>query len=451
MQNQEVKIGLTDFAVGPFPDRSKMGLVVKQWRLLSQAKMLGFDEEEITTYAEEFVSLCSSTSLENLAESIRASLLYFRDNALTVAKSLSETIGKTKNNDITTDSEGWIYGKAAKIIALFCALCAYLSRVEREGCDKANALSFNIYSDFCEHAFDLLFHLPTILDEIQREKPSEFVKRLWHYPENDYGDISLIRYALLELREHKCLRWTDIVERFKNDPMFKSQSRRLIPLNASVKARENSKPDLSDPSHYLEALMVALLLGRDDFVTKGINLNIAQAEGLATMDGNYAALGGEQWVAESLAQDYLDKRSQAIREASVLDGEAFRRSEKALDTLETVMSRFKKESTNELKEVEKLDKLTRPMSVDTKVEDEEGETTSLSECLPAEQDMLEAEDRYYEAVSHLPEGMQPIFRRVWEEGETPKQAAINLGHEWTSALERKIERMKNKIYEEILN
>lgn len=104
-----------------------------------------------------------------------------------------------------------------------------------------------------------------------------------------------------------------------------------------------------------------------------------------------------------------------------------------------------------LKEREEITRRCQPISLDAEVEDEEGEATSLSECLPGEQDLLDAVDRYYEAVSHLPEDMQPIFRRAWEEGETLKQAAINLRYEWTSALERKTQRMIKKIYEEMLD
>jgi len=163
------------------------------------------------------------------------------------------------------------------------------------------------------------------------------------------------------------------------------------------------------------------------------------------MDGSYAELGGEQGVAESLAQGHLCECSQGIIAAPMLEGESLNRTQKAVETLQSLMVRFKKESTKELKEAQRLDKLTKPVSLDTEVEDEEGGTTSLSECLPAEQDLLEAVDRYCEAVLELPEDVQPIFRRVWEEGETLKQAALNLGYDWTPTLERQVERMIRKI------
>ena len=58
---------------------------------------------------------------------------------------------------------------------------------------------------------------------------------------------------------------------------------------------------------------------------------------------------------------------------------------------------------------------------------------------------------YYEAVSKLPdERLRRIFRRAWQEGETPQQAAISLGYEWTPALERQVERMIKKIEKEML-
>lgn len=486
MEAKDMGIGLSGFGVGPFPDRSRIRLLVNQWRLLPLAKALGFDEEEITADLEKLVDLFSGVGVGDFVENMRSVVPYVRIGALAIAETSFETCNGDKNKeDRTAAGERKIEEKATDVLALFSALYAYISSVERIGEDKANDFSLKVHAQLRDLPTEFLLNFPAFLAQVREEDPSRFMKRLYHYPDDhDNDDESFTRETLApfakfrmgdsepliqvieRLKRHSSAK-NNVADSLSSAVVFIIKERKSLNLvdffsglvDGSIKpqmftvtvpdetrhVRPLSRPDLHDPGSYLEALMVSLLVGRKGFIIKGINLNIAQEEGLGIMDGNYAEIGGEQRFGESLAQGYLDKESEGILKASILDGEAFVKAEEALGTLKTVMSRFKKESTKELKEVEKLDKLTKPVSLDTEVEDEEGGTTSLSECLPTEQDLLEAVNRYCEAVSDLPQDMQPLFRRVWEEGETPKQAALNLGYDWTSTLERQVERMIRKI------
>jgi hypothetical protein len=170
------------------------------------------------------------------------------------------------------------------------------------------------------------------------------------------------------------------------------------------------------------------------------------------LDRRYFTLSGSSAALNEIAQSQVSKRFKKFE--SSLSFDFPQREESIRHFLEGLHSTLVAQQNFEmplLKEREKITHTCQPVSLDAEVEDEEGETTFLSECLPAEEDLLDAVDRYYEAVSHLPEDMQPIFRRAWEEGETLKQAAINLGYQWAPALERKIQRMIKKIYEEMLS
>jgi len=170
------------------------------------------------------------------------------------------------------------------------------------------------------------------------------------------------------------------------------------------------------------------------------------------LDPRYSTLAGGSEALDKIAQSQVSRHFEKFETAVSFD---FLQTEESMKHfLEGLHSTLVAQQNFEmplLKEKQEIRERCQPVSLDAEVEDEQGGTTSLSECLPAERDLLEAVDRYYEAVSRLPQDMQPIFRRVWEEGETPKQAAINLRYEWTSALERKTQRMIKKIWQEMLS
>jgi len=481
MEMEDIEIGLSGFGVGPFPDRSRIGPLVNQWRLLPLAKMLGFDEEALTSYMVEFLSLFSGASVNDFAKRFRNDFLPHWTDLLLMAPSLAERSASpqdespdAKNSDaqripclpctsadsqtefpapskmppkrnISMTNGRTLEEKAVDVLELFIALYAYLASVEKAGLDAANAFSLKVHTDLFKCPSDILLDLPGFFAELQRQNPSQFTRLLRQYPDDD-DDTSIFQGATVFIpQEQKTINFCDFVKGLRDHSIAKPDRYYVIPAKKPERPKKRRNADLHDAGCYLESLILSLLVGREDFITKGVILSVAQDEGLAIMDGSYAELGGEQGVAESLAQGHLCECSQGIIAAPMLEGESLNRTQKAVETLQSLMVRFKKESTKELKEVQRLDKLTKPVSLDTEVEDEEGGITSLSECLPAEQDLLEAVDRYYEAVLELPEDVQPIFRRVWEEGETLKQAALNLGYDWTSTLERQVERMIRKI------
>ena len=492
MEPKDMGIGLSGFGVGPFPDRNRMGPLIKQWRLLPLAKALGFDEEEITADLVKLFDLFSDIGVDNFVENVRSVLPYVRVGASAIAETSFETCNGDKNKeDRTATGKRKIEEKAADVLALFSALYAYISSVERIGQDKANEFCLKVHAQLRTLPPELLLNVSAFLTKVQEESSLQFTKRIYDYPNDDNnGDESftlkvLVPFAKFRMGNSEAL--IQVIEQLKRHSTVKNNTtdslsravvfipkeRKLLSLvdffsglvDGSIKpqmfrvivpdkpnqVRPSSRPDLHDASCYLEAIMVSLLIGKKDFITKGINLSIAQDEGLAIMDHNYAEIGGQQGDGESFARNYLDGQIECILKRSLLNGEAFTKAEEALNTLKIVMNWFKKDTTKYLKTKERLRKLAEPVSLDTEVEDEEGRTTPLSEWIPAEEDLLEALEGYSEAVSKLPQDMQPIFRRVWEKGETPKQAAINLGYEWTSALERKVERMIKKVYEEMLS
>ena len=170
------------------------------------------------------------------------------------------------------------------------------------------------------------------------------------------------------------------------------------------------------------------------------------------LDSRYFTLAGGSEALDKIAQSQVSRHFEKFENAVSFDfPQTEERIRHFLDRLHSTLVAQQNLEVPLLKEKQELKEKCQPVSLDAEVENEQGGTTSLSECLPAEQDLFKALPRYYEVILELPEGMQPIFRRVWEEGETPKQAAINLRYEWTSALERKTQRMIKKFYQEMLS
>jgi len=393
---ENIEIGISGLGVGPFPKPNEIGHLVGQWCLLPRAKMLGFNEEELTAYLVELFNLLSGVSVSDLArimrndlrtildDPVRHILPHIKTGALTTAQKLPKTPSETESGEYEPMS--WMMEeKAADILALVTALWGYFSSVERIGQDKANAFSLWLYADLRSHAHEL--NLPVLLAELQKGSPGQFTKRLREYPNSD-DDASFFAGATVftvQEGKGKLLSLSEFVKGLQNQSIVMPARYMIIP--PELRGR---KPDLHDPAYYLDSLLASLIIGGEDLITKGVNLRVAQEEGLAIMDGDYAELGGDQGIAESLAQDYLDKRSQGISKASLLDGEAFRRAVEGFDTLESLMTRFKKESTRELEEAEALRKLGQPKSLDEEMQSENGEVRTLAEMIPASANLEEA-------------------------------------------------------------
>jgi hypothetical protein len=469
MEMGDIEIGLSGLGVGPFPDQDKVGGLIRQWRLLPLAKALGFSEEALTNYIVEFSGLFSGASINDFAKRFRNDFLPHWTDGLLMAPSLAERSTSprdespdAKNSDVQliscvpcTDSDsqtefpapskmlskrnisltnGWtVEEKAVHVLALFTALYAYLASVERAGLDVANSFSDKVHADVLFCPIEILLDLPGTFAGLQKQNPSQFTRLLQQYPDDD-DDASIFEGATVFIpQEQKTIKFSDFVKGLREHSIAKPDRYYVIPVKKPEKARKRKKADLHDAGCYAESLMLSLLVGRDDFITRGVNLNVAQDEGLAIMDGSYAELGGEQAVAESLAHDYLDKQIQDITKASLLDGEAFHRVAEALQMLECLMTRFKKESTEELRKSEKLRKLGRPRSLDEEIEGEDGEITTLSESIQAPTDLEEALPQFLEIFKKLDPQDAELLKERFFEGKSLDEIAIERGWEYDHA------------------
>jgi hypothetical protein len=206
----------------------------------------------------------------------------------------------------------------------------------------------------------------------------------------------------------------------------------------------------SEPREYTVSISLLLAFGRPDVIQKGLHFRLANEVVTSIITQRYVELGGEQHVLESFVEASLDKNWQMVANAPFLSG-AQQAAKDVIDKATSFAENCQQGESRLLAKKERLEKLSQPTSLDVPVETEEGESVPRIELIPAEPDLMEAETAYYEAVLKLPEEMQPVFRRVLEEGETPQQATIKLGCEWTSALERQVERMIRKIQKEMLS
>jgi hypothetical protein len=205
----------------------------------------------------------------------------------------------------------------------------------------------------------------------------------------------------------------------------------------------------SEPREYTVCMSLLLALGRPDVVEKGVHSWLSNQVATSTITHRYVELGGEQHHLESVVKASFEKNWQMVANAPFLSG-AQQTAKDVIDKATSFAETRQQWECQVLAKKERLEKLSRPTSLDVPVETKEGESVPLVDLMPSQPDLMEAEPSYYEAVSSLPEDMQPLFRRVWEEGETPQQAAINLGYQWTSALERQVQRMIKKVREEML-
>jgi len=209
----------------------------------------------------------------------------------------------------------------------------------------------------------------------------------------------------------------------------------------------------SDPREYTVAISLLLAFGRPDVIEKGLHSRLSNQVATSIITQRYVELGGEQGGdqgLESIVKASLDKNWQMVEDALFLTG-ARQIAKNVIDKATIFAENRQQWECQVLAEKERLQQLSQVTSLDIPVETEEGESVPLVDLMPSQPDLMEAEPLYYEAVSRLPEDMQPIFRRAWEEGEAPQQAAINLGYEWTSALERQVERLIKKIEREMLS
>ncbi len=190
--------------------------------------------------------------------------------------------------------------KAMDVLALFTALYAYLASVEKAGLDPANAFSLKVHADVRNCPSDITLDLPGTFTELQKQNPSQFTSLLRQYPD-DGDDASIFQGATVFIpQEQKTINFCDFVKGLRDHSIAKPDRYYVIPVKKPERPKKRRNADLHDAGCYLESLMLSLLVGREDFITKGVSLSVAQDEGLAIMDGRYSELGGEQGIAESL-------------------------------------------------------------------------------------------------------------------------------------------------------
>ena len=224
---------------------------------------------------------------------------------------------------------------------------------------------------------------------------------------------------------------------------------RVHELMSSIKVRSRSI-NPGDSRDYIVGMVMLLGLGQQDMIQEGLHFRLSNQVVTRVIRHRYIEAGGEQHILESLVKASLDKDWQIVGNAPFLSG-ALQAAEGVIDKAVSFAENHQQWECQVLAEKERLEKLSQATSLDVPIQTEEGESVLLVELIPSEPDLMEALPSYYEVISSLPEDIQPIFQRAWEEGETPQQAAINLGYKWTSALERQVERMIKKIHKEMLS
>ncbi len=154
---------------------------------------------------------------------------------------------------------------------------------------------------------------------------------------------------------------------------------------------------------------------------------------------------------EESARILLNKRSSEIANWPV--SKVTEKVNEEIEKIEKTISWLQSLETQGHTKIKELDMFSEALSLDRPFVDDENEQdsgTTLGDIIPAGTDMDTAIVHYNEAISSLPNEGQQIFKRILDTGEPFKKAAINLGYTWTPALERRLERMKKRISEQIL-
>ena len=112
------------------------------------------------------------------------------------------------------------------------------------------------------------------------------------------------------------------------------------------------------------------------------------------------------------------------------------------------MTRWKKKSTEVLKESERLRKLGQPRSLDTEIEGEDGEITTLADMMPASPDLEEAIPQFMEIYEKLDLEDAELIKEHFIEGKSIDEVAIERGWNYDRA-QKRLWRLRKQI-EEIL-
>ena len=213
-------------------------------------------------------------------------------------------------------------------------------------------------------------------------------------------------------------------------------------------SKEGGSVDFSNPIDYVTTVFLALCLNREDIIAKAVHFRLVNKVTTSLINQHYVELGGEQWVMERTGQDYLGGKTESITEASLLDGAAVRRAEGVLAKLEPLLNAFQKEAIKELKEAKAWDDLTKPKSLDTEIQGDNGEITTLAEMLPASPDLDEAMPQLLEIWERFdPEDARLLTERFIN-GKSLNEIAIERDWSYDKA-QKRIERLVKEVLDKM--
>ncbi|GAH59447.1 unnamed protein product, partial [marine sediment metagenome] len=149
----------------------------------------------------------------------------------------------------------------------------------------------------------------------------------------------------------------------------------------------------NDPRDYTVGISLLLVFGRPDVIEKGLHFRLANEVVTGVITHRYVELGGEQGGDQGLepvAKASLDKNWQVVANAPFLTG-ARQAAADVIDKATSFVENRQRWECKVLAEKERLEKLSRPASLDVPVETEEGESVPWVDLMPSEPDLMEAE------------------------------------------------------------
>jgi len=226
----------------------------------------------------------------------------------------------------------------------------------------------------------------------------------------------------------------------------------LFPKLKEIKAHEfigslskqGDRIDLSNPVDYVATVFLALCLRREDIIAKAIDFRLANELTCGTIEQRYVELGGQQSIMEKLAQDYLTSQRESITQASFLDGTVIDQAQKVLAKLEPLLNDFQEEAIEELKSAKRWDDLSRPKSLDTEIESENGEVTTFAEMVAGPPDLDEAMPQFLEIYERLDPEDRELLEQLYFEGRSLEEIAMERDWEYDRT-QKRAKRLEKKI------
>jgi hypothetical protein len=215
-----------------------------------------------------------------------------------------------------------------------------------------------------------------------------------------------------------------------------------------TKFGDMGKADTSTPEEYLLIIFLAASLRLDDTVTKAIHVRIANKSAAKALNQRYMELTGDQYYPEKTARDYLDNSLDYIMRSPLLDGRPLKHAKRVLKTLESLIQKFQAQAIKEIEQSRHLEELGNPFSLDTEIEGEDGEVSTLSDMIAAPPDLEEALPQLLEIWENLdPEDARLLTER-FKDGRSFSEIASERGWNYGRA-QKRIERLLKEVLEKM--